>query len=191
MEKFENMNHNHYEEKEEEEEAGIKYGDLLDQARKYIAEKSNKLAEFYVSLAMLEPKVDVFNKIKSIGILSFVRHNLKDAQIMDYLIFKIKKYLAENDIRNFDYNLVFCIICVLYRGALVKLSDKELLISINFLKEALDLFDDGNITNEQNIRDTINGMFRDAVDKYKQEVRKLFICNKIIAEIVYKRIVIM
>ncbi len=171
MEKFENMNHqNHHEEKEEEEEAGIKYGDLLDQARKYIEEKNNKLAEFFVSLALLEPKVDVINKIKSIGILSFVRHNFKDAKIMDYLIFKIKKYLNASEIRNFDFSVVFCIIRVLYRGALVKLNDNELLTSINLLKEANDLFEEGNIQNEQNSKDTISNLFRDAIDKYKQEV---------------------
>jgi len=170
MEKFENMNHKYNELKEEEEEAVIKYGDLLDQARKHIDEKRNKLAEFYVSLAMLEPKVDIFNKIKSIGILTFVRHNLKDPQIIEYLIFKIRKYFTENDIRNFDFSVVFCIIRVLYRGALVKLNYNELMLSIYFLKEALDLFDEGNINNEQNSKDTINGLFRDSIDKYKQEV---------------------
>jgi hypothetical protein len=169
MEKFEIMN-NHHEEKAEEEEAGIKYGDLLDQARKYIEEKSHKLAEFYVSLAMLEPKIDIFNKIKSIGILTFVRHNLKDAQIIDYLIFKIKKYLAENDVKNFDFSVVFCIIRVLYRGALVKLNDLELLISISLLKQALYLFEEGNVNNEINSKETINNLFSDAIDKYKQEV---------------------
>lgn len=171
MEKFENMNHhNQQNEKEDEEETGIKYGDLLDQARKYIEEKNNQLAEFYVSLALLEPKVDIFNKIKSIGILTFVRHNYKDAQIMDYLIYKIKKYLAANEIRNFDFSVVFCIIRVFYRGALVKLSYNELLTSINFLKEALDLFEEGNVNNEQNSKETINNLFRDSIDKFKQEV---------------------
>lgn len=169
MEKFEN-NINHQEEKEEEEETGIKYGDLLDQARKFIDEKNIKLAQYYVSLAILEPKIDLINKIKSIGILTFVRYNSKDAQIMDYLIFKIKKYLANNDIRNFDFSIVFCMIRVLYRGGLVKINDGENLLTIHLLKEALDLFEEGNITNEQNSKDTINGLFKEAIEKFKQEV---------------------
>jgi len=179
MEKIQKINHNDENEvdKEEEEETGIKYGDLIDQARKLIEEKNvnNKLAEFYVSLAILEPKVDIFNKIKSIGILTFVRHGLKDAQIMDYLIFKIKKYLENNDVRNLDFSVVFCIIRVLYRGALVKLNYSENLLCINLLKESLDLFDEGNITNEKNSKETINTLFRDTLEKFKQEVKLIHI----------------
>ncbi len=185
MEKLEN-NINHLEERDDEEETGIKYGDLLDQARKLIDDKNMKLAQYYVSLAILEPKIDLINKIKSIGILTFVRYNYKDSQIMDYLIYKIKKYLGSNEIKNFDFSINFCIIRVLYRGGLVKINYGENLITIHLLKEALNIFDEGEISNEKNSKDTISSLFRETIDKYKEEViivlysvkifNKLFIC---------------
>lgn len=100
MEIFANKNNN---DKFREEEREIRYEDLLIQSRKFIDEKNNKLAEFYASLAMLDPKLDIFNKIKSIGILTFIRHNFKDAQIMDYFIYKANKYMNANKHKKFQF----------------------------------------------------------------------------------------
>jgi hypothetical protein len=158
------------EEIEDEEELGIKYNDLIEHARKFIDDKNNKLAEFYITLANLEPKCDIQSKIKSIGICTFLRNGLKDPQIMDHLVFKIDKYLKKNDLRSFDFNVVFCMIRVLYRGAMVKNDNLENSICLYLLKKAKTLFEDDRIENEENSQKTISNLFDEIAEKYKRQV---------------------
>lgn len=176
MEKHENNKKDEIEE-DDDEDLGIKYNDLLDNARKYIDERNHKIAEFYVALAHLEPNLDILSKIKSIGILSFVRQNFKDSQIMDHLIFKIIKYRNQNNIRTFEFNHIFCMIRVLYRGALVKINDSDVLMALYFLKMAQALFEEGRIYNEQTSKETIEKLLIETEEKFRDEVLSKHIKN--------------
>lgn len=163
-------NQNPSNEIEDEEEQGMKYNDLLDQARKLIEEKKYKNAEFYVTLANLEPKSDLICKIKSIGIYTFVRVNYKDSQIMDYLTYKVDKYLKKYAASKFEFNNVFCMIRIFYRGGVVKLHEEDNISSLFLFRKAKNLFDEGRVENEESSYRTISSCFEDTVEKFKKEV---------------------
>jgi len=156
---------------EEEEEQGMNFNHFLDLARKLIEEKNYKLAEFYVTLAILEPKCDIISKIKSIGILTFVRVNYKDSQLMDYLTFKIEKYLKNHSPSKFEFNNVFCMIRVFYRTGIVKLGEEDIISSLFFFRRARSLFEEGKVDNEESSQRTITTCFEDTVEKFRKEVK--------------------
>lgn len=162
---------------EEEEEPHMNFNHLLDLARKLIEEKNYKLAEFNVNLATLEPKCDIISKIKSIGILTFVRVNCKDSQLIDYLTFKIEKYLKSHAISKFEFNNVFCMIRVFYRAGMVKLGEEDLINSLFFFRRARSLFEEGKVENEESSQKTITTCFEDTVEKFRKEV-KFYLFNK-------------
>jgi outer membrane lipoprotein-sorting protein len=159
---------------EEEEEQGMNFNHFLDLARKLIEEKNYKLAEFYVTLAILEPKCDIISKIKSIGILTFVRVNYKDSQLMDYLTFKIEKYLKNHSPSKFEFNNVFCMIRVFYRTGIVKLGEEDIISSLFFFRRARSLFEEGKVDNEESSQRTITTCFEDTVEKFRKEVKIIF-----------------
>jgi hypothetical protein len=155
---------------EEEEEQGMKYNDFLETARKQIEEKDLKKAEFYVILANLEPKIDIISKIKSIGILTFVHINHKDSTAMDHLTNKVEKYLKNFTLKKFEFNNVFCMIRVFYRGGMIKLNKDDIISSLFLFRRAKNLFEEGKVENEEGSHKTISSCFEETVEKFKKEV---------------------
>lgn len=172
--KSQNDNYNNpinNENEQEEEETGMKFAELLDTGRKLIEEKKLRLAEFYVTLSNLEPKIDVISKIKSIGIHTFVRINYKDSSIMEYLIHRIEKILRENPPSKFEFNTIFCMIRVFYRAGVVKINEEDTISALYLFRKAKNLFEEGKVDNEENSQRTVVKCFEDAVDKFKKEVK--------------------
>jgi hypothetical protein len=170
--KSQNQNNNLHpiDDKDDEEDIGMKYIEILDQGRKLIEEKQLRLAEFFVTLANLEPKCDIISKIKSIGILTFVRIYYKDSSIMDYLIHKIEKILRKNPPSKFEFNNIFCMIRVFYRAGMVKIHEENIISGLYLFKKAKSLFEEGRVENEESSQKTIIKCFDEAVEKFKKEV---------------------
>jgi hypothetical protein len=158
-------------EAEEEEEQGLNFNNFLEIARKLIEEKNFKFAEFYVLLANLEPKCDIITKIKSIGILTYIRVNYKDSQVLNYLIFKTDRYIKKYTSSKFEFNIIFCMIRVFYRGGIIKMEEDDFISSLFFLRKARTLFEEGKVNNEENSQKTISSCFEETVEKFKKEVK--------------------
>jgi hypothetical protein len=168
--KITNTNSNNNPNMDAEEEEGLNFNNFLEISRKLIEEKNFKLAEFYVTLANLEPKCDILSKITSIGILTFIRVNYKDSNVMDYLIFKTEKYLKKYTPSKFEFNKIFCMIRVFYRGGIVKMGEEDYISSLYFFRRARSLFEEGKVNNEENSQKTISACFEDTVEKFKKDV---------------------
>lgn len=167
-----NSNNNNNPEQEEEDE-GLNYGNFLEIGRKLIEEKNFKFAEFYVTLANMEPKIDLTSKIKSIGILTFIRVNYKESQVLMNLLFKTEKFLKKYTPQKFEFNIVFCMIRVFYRGGLVKMEELDYITSLFFFRRARSLFEEGKVTHEEHSQKTISSCFEENVEKFKKDVNKI------------------
>ena len=93
---------------------------------------------------------------------------------MDHLIYKTLKYIDKKDITTFDFNNMFCIIRIIYRGGLMKNYESQNLLALYFLRRAKHLFEIGRINTEEASKETIDNLFDETVEKYKKEVKFFF-----------------
>lgn len=153
-----------------EDESIIKYMELLDLARQYTKEDNYKLGQFYVHLANLEPNLDINNKIKAEGILSFIRIKIKKNLNMDDLTFKILKYLNSENKNKVEKDNISCIIRILYRGGMARFYEGNYLSSLHLLSLSINLFESEKIKPDG--KDIIIITYQENKKKFLENVRK-------------------
>ena len=154
-----------------EDESIIKYMELLDLARQYTKLNNYQLGQFYVCLANLEPDLDINNKIKAEGILSFIRIKTKNNVNMDDLTFKILKYLNSENKNKVEKDNISCIIRILYRGGMARFFEGNYLSSLYLLNTSINLFKSEKTTPDDG-KDQIITTYQENKKKFLENVRK-------------------
>ena len=83
---------------------------------------------------------------------------------------KVEKYLKNFTTGKFEFNNVFCMIRVFYRGGMIKLNKDDIISSLFLFRRAKNLFEEGRVENEEGSHKTISSCFEETVEKFKKEV---------------------
>lgn len=149
-----------------------KINELIEEARILLEKKDFKLAEFYLTLARLEPKIDYSNKIRCYAMTSLIRQFFNDDRNLIEFILKIVKYLKEKPIKLFDVPLAYFIIKILYRAGIILHQNQNYFMSVFLLKYSKNLIVEKGLEGEEKNKESLDKLIDENINKIRISVSK-------------------
>jgi hypothetical protein len=147
----------------------IKYNELLDQARKLSSEDLIK-SEYKTNLAMIARNIDIASKAQAWSLKSFIHLKSKNVdQLLSYGK-KALKVIDGGKNSDVDSSTWFCLVKILYRCGMILQESKNLYTAAFCMYKAKNVFEEMDITNEQESFNTLESNFASLLKEISQEV---------------------